>query len=113
MKAKDLKNILIPLELGDKTYKIAFDFNAMAELDDVYGDFNKAIKAINGNNGKLKAIRALVYSAIKPRYEEITLIKVGELLTPIMTDDDMANYLMTQLTKAIELAMPNQEDMGE
>lgn len=113
MKAKDLKNILVPLELGDRTFKIAFDFNCMCELDEVYGDFDRAIKAMDEGKGRLKAIRALIYSAIKPRYENITIVEVGELLTEIMRNEEKAEYLMQQIDKALTLAMPSKEEMGE
>jgi len=113
MRPKDLKNILVPLELGGRTFKIALDFNCMCELDEVYGDYEKVLKAIRSGKGSLKAIRALVYSAIKPRYEKITLIEVGELLTEIMNDEEKANYLMEQIDKAMTLAMPNKEEAGE
>lgn len=113
MKAKDLKNILVPLELGGRTFNIAFDFNCMCELDEVYGDFDKAIKAIDQGIGRLKAIRALIYSAIKPRYEDITILEVGELLTDIMKDTKKAEYLMKQIDKALTLAMPDKEELGE
>ena len=113
MRAKDLKTILVPLELGGRTFKIAFDFNCMCELDEVYGDFDIAIKAIDSGKGRLKAIRALVYSAIKPRYENITMIEVGELLTEIMRDTKKAEYLMKQIDKALTLSMPDKEEVGE
>lgn len=113
MKAKDLKTILVPLELGGRTFKIAFDFNCMCELDEVYGDFDIAIKAIDEGKGRLKAIRALIYSAIKPRYEDITLLEIGELLTEIMRDTKKAEYLMEQIDKALTLSMPDKEETGE
>lgn len=113
MKAKDLKTILVPLELGERTFKIALDFNCQCELEEVYGDLDKALKAITNGKGRLKAIRALVYAAIKPRYEKITLIEVGELLTPCMNNEEKVNYLIQQIDKAVTLAMPNQEELGE
>ena len=112
MRVKDLKSILVPLELGGRNFKIAFDFNAMCELDEVYGDFEEAIKAVQKGRGSLKAIRALVYSAIKPRYD-VSLLEVGELLTSILGDEEKANYLMGQINKAVDLAMPPKEEMGE
>ena len=110
MKAKDLKNILVPLELCGKTFKIAFDFNAICELDEVYGEMDEAINAMKNGKGKYKALRALVYSSIKPRNEKITLVEVGELLTEAMSDTEKANYIMGQLNKAMELASPNMEE---
>lgn len=113
MKARNLKNILVPLELGGNTFKIAFDFNAICELDEVYGDFDKAIKAMNDGKGRLKAVRALVYASIKPRCEDITLVEVGELLTDIMSSNEKAEYVMEQLNKAMELANPEITEQGE
>lgn len=113
MSIKDLKNKKTKLKLGDKEFEIAFDFNAIAELDEVYGDFDDAIKALNGGKGKLKAIRALTYSMIKPRYENITLLEVGEMLSSVMSGKEKAEEVMKQITKAIELGMPEQETEGE
>lgn len=114
MKAKDLKNILVPLELCGKTFKIAFDFNAICELDEVYGEYDKAIKAVKDGRGRYKALRALVYAAIKPRNEKVTLIEVGELLTEVMSSSEKAEYVMEQLNKAMELASPLQDsETGE
>lgn len=113
MRARDLKTILVPLELSGRTFNIAFDFNCMCELDEVYGDFDIAIKAIDSGKGRLKAIRALIYSAIKPRYEDITLLEVGDLLTDVMRDTKKAEYLMQQIDKALTLSMPDKEEVGE
>ena len=43
MSIKDLKNKKTKLKLGDKEFEIAFDFNAIAALDEVYGHFDQAI----------------------------------------------------------------------
>ena len=64
------------------------------------------MRAVQTGNGRLKAIRALVYSGIKPRHKYITLIKVGELLTEIVQDENKADYIFSQVLKAIELSMP-------
>lgn len=111
MSIKDLKNKKTKLKLGDKEFEIAFDFNAIAELDEVYGDFDQAIKALNSGKGRLKAIRALTYSMIKPRYEDVTLLEVGEMLSEIMGGKDKATEVMEQIKTAIELGMPKSEDI--
>lgn len=113
MSIKDLKNKKTKLKLGDKEFEIAFDFNAIAELDEVYGDFEDAMKALNSGKGRLKAIRALTYSMIKPRYEDITLLEVGEMLSEIMGGKDKATEVMEQIKTAIELGMPKNEDTEE
>ena len=110
MSIKDLKNKKTKLKLGDKEFEIAFDFNAIAELDEVYGDFDQAIKALNGGKGKWKARRAWTYSMIKPRYD-VTLLEVGEMLSEIMGGQEKATEVMEQIKTAIELGMPKSEDI--
>lgn len=115
MKARDLKNISVPIELGNRTFRMAFDFNALAELEEVYGDIDKALRAIKIGKGRLKAIRALIYAGIKPRHK-VTLTEVGNLLTEIISNEDKANKLMEQIQKAIELAFPEpskEDESGE
>ena len=110
MLAKDLKNIRIPLVLCERTYDIAFDFNAMAELEDVYeGGFDKAMKSMAEGKRTLKTIRALIYSSIKPRYPKITLVEVGELLTEALQSEEKMQYISETLQKAMTLAMPEQD----
>ena len=69
-----------------------------------------AINAVKNGKGKYKALRALIYSSIKPRNEKITLIEVGELLTEAMSNSEKADYIIEQLNKAMELASPNIEE---
>ena len=109
MLAKDLKNIRIPLTLCGRTFDIAFDFNAMAELEDIYeGGFDRAMKSMEEGKSTLKTIRALIYSAIKPRYPKITLVEVGELLTEALQSEEKMQYVSETLQKAMTLAMPEQ-----
>lgn len=110
MLAKDLKNIRIPLILCGKSFDIAFDFNAMAELEDIYeGGFDKAMKSMAEGKRTLKTIRALIYSSIKPRYPQITLVEVGELLTEALQSEEKMQYISETLQKAMTLAMPEQD----
>lgn len=114
MKARDLKNIKIPLKLCGKTYMIAFDFNALAELEEVYEDgFEKAMSNMAEGKGRIKAMRALIYSSIKPRNPEITLIEVGEMLTGCLQDEDTFSYVIDTIMKAVDLAMPSQKDVED
>lgn len=112
MSIKDLKNKKTKLKLGSREFEIAFDFNAIAELDEVYGDFEDAMEALNSGKGRLKAIRALIYSMIRPRYE-VTLLEVGEMLSEIMGGKEKATEIMEKIREAIELGMPKNEDTEE
>ena len=111
MKGKELKKkaIATELKLYDKEYEkeivynIKFDFNAFIELEDVYGDISTAMEEIQ--TGKLKAVRALVYSAIKVEDPKITLKRVGELLDLNKMED-----VMEVINKALAYSMPEKSD---
>lgn len=107
MKAAELKNKGIKFTLGDKEYELKFNMNTFCELEDVYGDLNKAFDDLQ--NMKIKAIRALIYAAVKVCDENITLKDVGELLGL----DDLER-LGTAINEALNTAMPEtEENMGE
>ena len=112
MKARDLKNITVPIRLGNRNFNMAFDFNALAELEEVYGEIDRALRAIETGKGRLKAIRALVYAGIKPRHN-VKLMEIGTLLTEIISDEEKATELMEQIEKAIELSMPSAKESEE
>lgn len=108
MKASELKNKGIKITIGNKDYELKFDMNTFCELEDVYGDINQAFEDLQ--NRKIKAIRALIYSAIKAEDESVTLKEVGKMLTL----SDMER-LGTAINEALSMAMPevNEENMGE
>ena len=111
MLGKDLKNIKIPLTLRERTFEISFDFNSMAELEDIYeGGFDTAMKSMAEGKKPLKTIRALIYAAIKPRYPKITLMEVGELLTEALQSEEKMEYISETLKKALTLFMPEPEE---
>lgn len=107
MKASELKNKGIKFKLKDKVYELNFDMNTFCELEEVYGDINQAFEDLQ--NRKIKAIRALIYSAIKAEDESVTLKEVGRMLTL----KDMER-LGTVINDALNVAMPEiEENMGE
>ncbi|SUY47672.1 Uncharacterised protein [Clostridium putrefaciens] len=71
MRALELKNKGI--KLSNKEYELKFDMNTFCELEEVCGDINKAFEDLQ--NRKVKAIRALIYSAIKAEDKSVTLSK--------------------------------------
>jgi len=103
IKAKDLKNKGIKFKLGDKEYELKLDMNTFCHLEDVYGDLDKAFEDLQ--NKKLRAIRALIYSAVKVEDDDVTLKQVGSMLTL----DDM-EHLGETITKALDLSMPEITD---
>jgi hypothetical protein len=107
LKASELKNKGIKFTLGDKEYELKFNMNTFCELEEVYGDINKAFDDLQ--NMKIKAIRALIYAAIKVQEENITLKEVGEMLE--LKD---LERLSVAINKALDIAMPElDENMGE
>jgi hypothetical protein len=107
LKASELKNKGIKFALENKEYELKLNMNTFCELEEVYGDINKAFDDLQ--NMKIKAIRALIYSAIKTQEENITLKEVGEMISL----DDL-EMLGTTINKALDSAMPEKDkNMGE
>lgn len=99
MKASELKNKGIKFKLKDKEYEFKFDMNTFCELEEVYGDINQAFDDLQ--NRKVKALRALIYSAIKAEDESVTLKEVGKMITL----NDMERLGMA-INEALNIAMP-------
>jgi hypothetical protein len=106
IKGNELKSKGIKFKLKDNEYELKFDMNCFCELEDVYGDINKAFNDLQKR--KIKAVRALIYSAIKVEDEKVTLKEVGEMLTL----NDMEK-LGSTINEALELSMPEKEDNEE
>ena len=103
MKAKDLKNKGVPIKLGANTYELKFNMNTFCELEEVYDDINQAFEDLQ--KMKIKAMRALIYSAVKTQNASITLLEVGELLGISELED-----ISKALNEALADAMP---EVGE
>lgn len=107
MKAAELRNKGIKFTLGNKEYELKFNMNTFCELEEVYGDINKAFEDLQLM--KIKAIRALLYAAIKVEDDTVTLKSVGDLLQ--LSD---LERLGTVINEALSESMPEiEENMGE
>ena len=107
MKAAELRNKGIIFTLGNKEYELKFNMNTFCELEEVYGDINKAFEDLQLM--KIKAIRALLYAAIKVEDDTVTLKYVGDLLQ--LGD---LERLGTVINEALSESMPEiEENMGE
>ncbi|SHH59379.1 hypothetical protein SAMN02745207_01645 [Clostridium grantii DSM 8605] len=107
MKASELKNKGIKFALGEKEYELKLNMNTFCELEEVYEDLNKAFDDLQ--KMKIKAIRALIYAAVKVEDETATLKDVGELLG--IKD---LERLGTAINEALNTAMPEaEEQLGE
>ncbi len=73
--------------LGGKEYEIALDFNAICELEEKYGSFEKAVDVLDkiGKDlkipGAMKDIRFLLYLMLRHTDDNITEHEAGKLLT--------------------------------
>jgi len=103
MKAKELKNKGIKFKLGNKEYELKLDMNTFCILEEVYDELDKAFEDLQ--NKKIRAIRALIYSAVKVENEDVTLKEVGSMLTL----DDMER-LGEAINKALDISMPEITD---
>lgn len=107
MKASELRNKGIKFTLGNMEYELKFNMNTFCELEEVYGDINKAFEDLQLM--KIKAIRALLYAAIKVEDDTVTLKSVGDLLQ--LGD---LERLGTVINEALSESMPEiEENMGE
>jgi len=107
LKGKELKDKGIKFTLNEKEYELKFNLNTFCELEDIYGDLNKAFEDLQ--RMKIKAVRALVYAAVKVEDDSVTLKKIGSLLGL----DDLER-LGTVINKALSIAMPEvDETSGE
>lgn len=107
LKAVELKNKGIKFTMADKEYDLKLNMNTFCELEEVYGDLNKALDELQ--NMKIKAIRALIYAAVKTEDETATLKDIGEKLGI----NDLER-LGKAINEALYAAMPEvEENMGE
>ncbi|AHM55843.1 hypothetical protein EAL2_c05410 [Peptoclostridium acidaminophilum DSM 3953] len=107
MKAAELKHKGIKFKLGDKEYELKLNMNTFCELEEVYGDLNTAFDDLQ--NMKLKAVRALIYAAVKAEDESVSLKAIGEQLG--LND---LERLGTAINEALTKAMPEvEENLGE
>ena len=107
MKGNDLKNKGIRFKLGEKEYELKLDMNTFCELEEVYGDLNQAFEDLQ--KMKIKAVRALVYAAVKVEDDSVTLKGIGSLLG--LNDLEALGKVISE---AMDTALPEpEESLGE
>ena len=107
MRGSELKSKGVKFSLNGRDYELKFDMNTFCELEEVYGDIDQAFEDLQ--NRKIKAIRALVYAAVKVDNEKVTLKEVGQMLT--LSD---LEKLGAAINEALQIAMPEaDETLGE
>lgn len=75
----------VEVKVGDQTYKLRMDFNAMCEFEDVTGiNAMDAFADFEKGNISVKSMRAMMYAFLKRHHPEITLEQAGEVLSENM-----------------------------
>ena len=98
---KKQKSLTIKLADGNE-YELRFTLNAMAELEERYGDVDKAFNAMD--KGSFKAIRCVLWAGLQDKHPELTEQMVGSLI-------DMASMheMMGQLNAGLSQDLPDIE----
>jgi len=88
----------IPITL-DKDRTLLYDFNAFIELEEIYGDINKAFKGLE--QLKMKPIRDMIWAGLIHEDESLTPKQVGKMLS-------MANLeeVALKITEALGISLP-------
>lgn len=100
----NLRNVrpkAVPIML-DKERHLLYDLNAFAELEEVFGTVEEALRALE--SGKLKALRAIIWCGLIHEDESISISDVGALIG--LADIEP---VALALNEAISSAMPQQE----
>lgn len=88
----------------DKERRISIDMNALVELEEKYGNIDKAFSAISANP-KMKDIRYILYLSLMHEDSELTETKVGKLVSMnnlALVMDALGNALTDSLPEAKE-----------
>lgn len=89
------------IDLGDGVEReCKFTLNAMAELEDKYGSIEEAFEKIK--QGRISAIRFLLWCILIPDGEELTEKQVGSLISL-----DNLNELMDAIMDMFNTSMPD------
>lgn len=103
MKLKDLKIEKENIELGGHEFDLSLDMNALVELEDVYGNINKALD--NFKKYPMKELRVFLYAMLKEQIEDLTIEATGSLVTA-----KNMNEIFTKVTKTIGNAFLDNKD---
>jgi hypothetical protein len=103
MKGKELKTKKIKLILNDGEHEVLFDMNALAEIEDYYGDIQAGMDKFKEK--PINAMRVFIYALLKTEKEDITLRQAGALI-PTNRIDETINAI----TAGLDEAMPDDEE---
>ena len=100
---KDMKSKVVEITLSDGVKRtLKYDLNAMAELEELYGNVEETFTKLEG--GSFKAIRSVLWAGLLHEDQTLTEQQVGSLI-------DISNLqsLTSVLSGALEADMPVEE----
>lgn len=77
-KLHDLRKKSVPLELDGKTYWMRFDLNALALVEERFGDFNEAMNKLSSVSPL--TIRYFLFALMNANHEDVTEKEIGSLV---------------------------------
>lgn len=103
-KAQVMQDKGAKIELKGQEFEVRFDLNALCDLQDKFGELDKAFEGLQGSD--FKKIRSLLHIALaNGENENITEKEVGALI-----DFTNLNVITDTLTTAFSNAMPEAEE---
>jgi hypothetical protein len=96
----------VDLTVGDKSYQLRFSTNALAEVETLLDrDIGEIVNQLQA--GRISALRALLYAALREKHPKVSLLDAGDIL-----DGDRA-MVGEALGKALNLAFPESTGAAE
>lgn len=85
-----------PIQIGNNTYLLRFNFDSICYIEDVTGKGMFQVLA-EITAGTLKHLRVLLHAGLRKNHPDISIDQVGELID----DADELNGLVTSLLESI------------
>lgn len=103
----------VRIELGGKERQLKYDFNALADFEDLMGMGVSA--AFQGGQAGFRSIRALFWAGLRHKEKGLTLERVGTMLSKELEKGTTMEDLMGYIEKAMEASgmNPKPEDDEE
>lgn len=112
MKAKDIKNKKSYINLLDGKHEITIDFNALEELESMYGGIDVALASFTTGsrmNTVKKFLCASINACIEDIDEHFTPFQIGKLLK-IQESESYMDILTGLINKAMPEDEPNEDN---
>jgi len=97
-KLKDLKKKSIQIELDGETYYFRFDLNALALVEEKYGDLAKAME--RAKEGSILVIRHMFWAGLQASHPDLTELDVGSLI-----DSSNVNEIAEKMNAALDTSL--------